>query len=50
MVDNNNEKNRNQSSFFNDKPKVPPLEERTDKYSQTKLKAKRLIEIFDKYK
>jgi len=50
MADKNNERNGNQSSFFNDKPKVPPLEERTDKYSQTKLKAKRLIEIFDKYK
>lgn len=50
MADENNERNRNQPSFFNDKPKVPPLEERTDRYSQTKLKAKRLIEIFDKYK
>jgi len=44
MNDKSNENNRNQSSFFNDKPKIPPLEKRTDDYSETKLKAKKLID------
>lgn len=43
-------KQNNNSSFFYSEPKLPPLEERTDSYSKTKLKTDKLLKIYERLK
>ena len=39
---------KDMSWFFKNKPRIPPLEERTDYYGKLLYKAKKLIKLFDK--
>lgn len=50
MSNNNNDKQKDDnSSLFSNKPELPPLEKRTDEYSQIKIKEKKLIKFYDKF-